>query len=99
MRSNKLWRQYIRRLNYKKVELKKIILEGIINNNNIVNNKRVYASFKKVNLNKNKFFNHVESCIISGKSRGNWKFCDLGRHKINELNKVGDLPNLKASSW
>ncbi len=99
MRSNKLWRQYIRRLNYKKVELKKIILEGIINNNNIVNNKRVYASFKKVSLNKNKFFNHVESCIISGKSRGNWKFCDLGRHKINELNKVGDLPNLKASSW
>lgn len=99
MKGKKLWRQFLRRNNFNKIELKNIIVNGVINNKNIINNKRVFAFFKKINLKKNKFTNHVESCIITGKSRGVWKFCHMGRHKINELNKVGNIPNIKASSW
>lgn len=75
-----------------------MILCSIKNNKNIDNSQRSYALFKTMQLKKYKCKSHVESCLLSGKSRGVWKFCYLGRHKINELNKTGALVNIRASS-
>lgn len=99
MKHTKLWRQSNKRLNYKKIEIKKMILESIKNNKNIVNNKRAYAFYKLIRLKKHKTRGHIDSCLISSKSRGVYKFCHLGRHKINELNKTGKMLNIKVSSW
>jgi len=99
MNNRKLWKQSNRRQSLKQVEIKKIILESVKNNKNIINNKRAYAFYKLIKIKKFKFKGHVEACTYTGKSRGVWRFCHLGRHKINELNKTGDILNIKASSW
>lgn len=99
MKHTKLWRQLNKRNNSQNIEIKKIILKSVKNNKNMVNNKRAYAFYKLIQLKKFKIRGHVEACLITGKSRGVWKFCHLGRHKINELNKTGSLLNIRASSW
>jgi ribosomal protein S14 len=99
MKHTKLWRQANKRSNLRNIEIKKIILESVKNNKNIINTKRAYAFYKLIKMKKFKFKGHTDSCIISGKSRGVWKFCHLGRHKINELNKTGNILNIKSSSW
>jgi len=47
-----------------------MILCSIKNNKNIDNSQRSYALFKSMQLKKYKCRNHVESCLLSGKSRG-----------------------------
>lgn len=70
MRKDKLRRQYLKRLYYKNVELKRIILTSVKNNKNIINTKRAYAFFKLIQLKKYNYRSHVESCLLTGKSRG-----------------------------
>lgn len=99
MRKDKLRRQSLKRIYYKNIEFKKIILTSVKNNKNIINTKRAYALFKLIQIKKYNYRGHVESCLLTGKSRGVWKFAHLGRHKINELNKTGDILNIKSSNW
>lgn len=99
MKESKLRRQSIKRIYYKNIEFKKIILTSVKNNKNIINTKRAYAFFKLIQIKKFKSKGHVEACLLTGKSRGVWKFAHLGRHKINELNKTGDMLNIKSSNW
>jgi len=99
MKHTKLWRQLNKRSLSNKIEIKKIILKSVKNNKNLVNNKRAYAFFKLIRLKKFKTRGHVDACLLTSKSRGVWKFCHLGRHKINELNKTGNILNIQASSW
>lgn len=99
MKGKKLWKQFLKRHKSHNIELKKLILKSVKDNKNIINKKRAYALFKLIQLKKFKTRGHVETCLLTGKSRGVWKFCHFGRHKINELNKTGDITNIKASSW
>jgi len=38
-------------------------------------------------------------CLISGRSRGVYRFCKLTRMQIKKLAGMGLLPGLRASSW
>lgn len=98
MRQKKLWKYAAKRNNLFNLEIKRIILKSVKKNKNIENNKRVYAYYKLIKI-KNKYIKHTEACLISGKSRGVWKFCNLGRHSINELNKTAGIMNISSSSW
>ncbi|ETZ07195.1 30S ribosomal protein S14 [Holospora obtusa F1] len=40
-----------------------------------------------------------ERCILTGRSRGVYRFFSLSRIKFRELALVGDLPGVKKSSW
>jgi len=70
MRKTKLRKQSIKRIYYNSIEIKKTILTSVKNNKNIINTKRAYAFFKLIKIKKFKTKGHVESCILTGKSRG-----------------------------
>ncbi len=99
MRIKKLWRQLLLRRRTKQIEIKKALIKSVVYNKNIDNHKRGYAYIKKTLLIRDRYKNQVQRCTISGKARGVWRFCGLGRHKLNEINKVGGIVNIATSSW
>lgn len=82
----------------KQVEIKRALIKSVVYNKNIDNHKRGYAYIKKTLLVRDRYKNQVQRCTISGKARGVWRFCGLGRHKLNEINRVGGIVNIATSS-
>ena len=77
-----------------------MLLKSVKLNKNIENKFRTYAYSKIiVTPRRYKFTKYTQSCNISGKSKGVWSFCNLNRHKMNELTRSGDLVNVKPISW
>lgn len=95
-----VWNQRNKRINYTRCELKLMLLKSVKSNKNINNNIRAYA-YSRIILNprKHKYTKYTQTCSISGKSKGVWSFCNLNRHKLNELNRSGSLVNVKPTSW
>ena len=98
MKTKQIYKQLSKRQNINSIEIKKMIFTSIKNNNHIINNKRAYAFCRLIKLKRYKTKGHIETCILSGKNRGVYSFCHLSRHKINELNKAGNVLNIKTSS-
>lgn len=96
----KVWYQKYNRISYANSELKNMLLKSVINNKNIKSNIRLFAFSKKIlNDRKYNYKNYRQTCNISGKSRGVWSFCNLNRHKLNELNRTGHLIGVRSMSW
>lgn len=95
-----VWFQKYNRINYSNCELRVMLLKSVIKNKNIKCNLRLFA-YSKVILNEKKYNykGYKQTCVISGKSRGVWSFCNLNRHKFNELNRTGQLIGVKSMSW
>lgn len=95
-----VWDKQFRRVEYGKCEVKLMILKGVKSNKNIKNKYRALSYSKLIlNTRKYKYYNYTQVCLITGKSRGVWSFSNLGRHKLNELNREGSLLNIKPMSW
>lgn len=77
-----------------------MLLKSVKSNKNIENKYRAYAYSKIITNNRRyKYTRYTQTCLISGKSRGVWSFSNLGRHKLNELNRTGALLSVKPASW
>ena len=96
----RVWIHRNRRIEFARCELKLMLLKSVKLNKNIKNKNRTYA-YSKVILTprRYKFTRYTQTCTISGKSKGVWSFCNLNRHKLNELNRNGSLLNVKPTSW
>lgn len=99
-RKTRLWNFKNKRINYAKGELKLMLLKGVMSNKNIDTKLRAYAYSKVILINrKYNYKNYTQTCSISGKSKAVWSFCNLNRHKLNELNRQGSLLSVKPVSW
>jgi len=99
MKSNRIVKEKIKKIYFKKYELKKKLLKSLKNNKNIDLNKNVYASWKLNKLFRKKIKVEKSICLVSGRQRGIWRFCSLSRHQLNSKLKDGNLINCKSSSW
>lgn len=99
-KKRQVWSQKYKRINYSNCELKLMLLKSVVSNKNIKCNYRLFA-YSKLILNDKKYNykNYKQTCTISGKSRGVWSFCNFNRHKLNELNRTGQLIGVKSMSW
>jgi len=77
-----------------------MLLKSVKLNRNINNYYRAYAyAYIIRNKRKFKYLNYTQTCILSGRSKSVWSYYNIGRHKINELNRSGSLVNIKPASW
>lgn len=96
----KVWNQRNSRIEYGRCELKLMLLKGVNLNKNIKNKYRALSYAKIIyNERKYKYIKYKQSCLITGKTRGVWRFANLGRHKLNEMNREGSLLSVKPVSW
>lgn len=77
-----------------------MLLKSVIRNRNIKFNLRSFAYSKLIrNENRYNYKGYKQTCLITGKSRGVWSFCNLSRHKFNDMNRSSHLVGLKSMSW
>lgn len=98
---NNIHRDKLKRKEYIRNEIKKIILKSIIQNLNISPIKRSLA------LKKLSYFKKISSiskqnnniCLKTGRNKGVLRITTLSRHYIKQLSLVGNLQNIKIKSW
>lgn len=84
----------IKRIKFLKNEINYNLLKSIINNQQIKPKYRAFANYKlqRTFL----FFTQQKNyCLLTARSRGVWKFCNMSRHQINKFAKLGYLINIK----
>ena len=63
-------------------------------------NKKIYWSFKLQNLPRDSSITRLHNrCLISGRSKGIFKFFCLSRHFIRDYAHKGYLPGVIKASW
>jgi ribosomal protein S14 len=99
-RGNKnIIKDLIKRKYFLKTELKKIILKSIIQNKNTKPLIRSYAMLKYTTFNKKSFLSkQINVCLIRGRHKGVWSFCQMSRHALNKFATSGFLQNIKIKS-
>lgn len=91
----------IKRKEYLKKEIKKIVLMSIIQNLNIKPIKRALA-WRKISQFKREAFISKQNnniCLKTGRNKGVLRLTNLSRHYMKQLSLVGGLQNIKIKSW
>ena len=90
----------IYRKHYIKYELKKLILKSIIQNKSSHPLIRYHAKFKLnlITLRSN-ICKQNNTCIVTGRNGGVFKFLNISRHAIKQLNNNGLISNVKSRAW
>lgn len=91
----KLIKEILKRKYFLKKELKKKILKSIIQNKQINQSTRMFASlFFQEKIAKNN-----KICLLTSKYRGVETSFFFSRHTIKKLSNINELQNLKVKSW
>jgi len=91
----------VKRKNFTKTEIKKIILKSIIQNKNLKPIIRSLAFYKlsrlplKTSISKQN--NNI--CLLSGRIGGVFKNTTFSRHIMKKLSITGNLQNIKIITW
>jgi small subunit ribosomal protein S14 len=81
-------------------EKKRLILKGILTNNNVEQNIRWKAGLLLSKLPKDSSKTKVNNrCILTGRSRAIDRDFKISRICLRELGESGCIPGLKKSSW
>lgn len=94
-------KEFFKKKNYIKYEIKKLILKSIINNKNLKPIIRANATYKlskiinKTSISKQK--NNI--CLKTGRIGGVYKLTNYSRHYMKKLFDKNDLQNIKISNW
>ena len=91
----------IKRKEYLKNEIKKIVLISIIQNLNLKPVKRALALKKISHFKRNTFISRQNNniCLKTGRNKGVLKLTNLSRHYMKQLSLHGNLQNIKIKSW
>jgi len=91
----------IKRKNFLKNEIKKIILKSIIQNLNIKPIKRALALKKLSYINSKAYLSRQNNniCLKTGRNKGVLRLTNLSRHIMKQLSFSGNLQNIKIKSW
>lgn len=95
---SKITKDIIKRKLYIKNELNKIILKSFIQNKNINPLKRSYCLFLITIKHKNKksISQQQNNCVLSGKSKSNFKISSMSRQNTKKLIDLGLMQNIKT---
>lgn len=93
----KLHRDEILRLIFLKKEFKRILLKSIIKNQQIKPVIRGFCVYK-IQRDKNFWTRSENICIITARSKGNYKMTNTSRHVFNKLLQEGFLTNIKTNN-
>lgn len=101
MRQKKnVFKDLILRKYFIKYELKKIILKSLLQNSNVSQLKKKIIQLQLSILHKkSNIAKQINKCILSGRSRGVYKFASISRHNIKYLNNLGFIQNIKIANW
>lgn len=91
----------LKRKEYLKKEIKKIILLSLIQNLNLKPIKRALALKKLSNLKRNASISRQNNniCLKTGRTKGVLRLTNLSRHYMKQLSLSGSLQNIKIKSW
>jgi hypothetical protein len=82
-----------------KKEIKKKILKSIIQNNYLKTKIKIISTIKLQKLLKSlKFTKYKNICLMTGKKKSIYNFCNFSRHTIKQLNIKTKLQNIKIKS-
>lgn len=97
----KINKDFIKRKNFVKQEIKKMILKSIIQNKNLKPIIRSLAVYKlsRINLKSSISKQNNNICLLSGRIGGVYKNTNLSRHSMKKLSINGNLQNIKITSW
>lgn len=97
---NQLEKDKIRRQLYKKQELKRIGYKSIIQDLSVPSKKRIQFMQRLNTLDRNGSVTRFRNrCVMSGRSRGVYRFCRLSRISFRELASQALLVGIAKSSW
>lgn len=91
----------IKRKEFLKNEVKRIVLKSIIQNLNVKPYKRSLA-LKKIAKFKNISYLSRQNnniCLKTGRNKGVLRLTNLSRHYMKQLSLFGGLQNIKIKSW
>ena len=95
-----LYKDLKRRIITSKLELKKRKLKYLFKNNQLPLNVRLEAHSKLNDLPRNSSSVRIKNyCVVSGRSKGVYKYFRLSRIKFRELALNGLLPGVIKASW
>lgn len=91
----------IKRKEYLKKEIKKLVLKSIVQNLNVKPAKRALAWKKMSCLIRNASISRQNNniCLKTGRYKGVLRISSLSRHYMKQLSLVGGLQNIKIKSW
>jgi ribosomal protein S14 len=91
----------IKRKNFTKSEIKKIILKSIIHNKNLkpLTRSNAYYKLSRLNLNTSISRQNNNICLLTGRIGGVFKKTHLSRHTMKKLGISGNLQNIKIITW
>lgn len=83
---------------YIKYELKRKILKSILQKSSVNSLKKKMIQLKINKLHsKSSICKQINKCLITGRSRGVYKFANVSRHNIKYLNNLGFIQNIKVA--
>jgi len=91
----------IKRKEYIKKEIKKLVLKSIIQNLNLKPIQRALALRRISQFKKNSFISRQNNniCVKTGRNKGVLRLTTLSRHYMKQLSLIGSLQNIKIKSW
>lgn len=91
----------IKRKEFLKKEIKKIVLISIIQNLNLKPVKRALALRRLSQLKRFSSISRQNNniCLKTGRNKGVLKLTNLSRHYMKQLSLTGNLQNIKIKSW
>jgi len=98
---NNINRDLLKRNEYLKMEIKKIILKSIIQNMNVKPNVRSLANKKINGFKKISFISKQNNniCLKTGRFKGVLRITQISRHFLKKKSTVGSLQNIKIKAW
>ena len=98
--SNSVQRDQRRRKLFAKLEGQRLLYKCTIRDQNLPANAKAQAVQRLNNIDRNSSLVRVRNrCVLSGRSRGVYKFSRLSRIKIRELACQGLITGLCKTSW
>ena len=95
-----LLKDKIKRKNFLKNELKKLILKSVLQNFKLCELDRLESLKKLTFISKKSYISRQNNpCLISGRMGGVFKKWNLSRHNLKNMGKLGMLHNTKINSW
>jgi len=89
-----------RRYLFKKYETLRIILKGVIYNQKLPEDIRYKAQLELASLPKDSSKIRIRNrCVLTGRSRGNYRLFKINRIKFRELASMGFIPGIIKASW
>ncbi len=89
-----------RRFLFSRQELQRIQYKSIIQNQSISLEKRLECVKKLNSLPRNGSLIRIRNrCILTGRSRGVYRFCKLSRTSLRQLASQGELVGISKISW